>query len=208
MAIGPHSPPAAKQLERLHKEVLACTRCVERGYLAAAHPIFSGRHSDRIMLVGQAPGRVSVDKAVPFGGPSGPRLEHWLELAGFEKGAFRSRVYLTSLIKCDPGRSDRGHGDRKPSPQEVALCRPFLDDELRVVQPKVVLLVGTMAIAAFLRAAPLEEIVGTLVEQDGKLLLPLPHPSGASRWLNDPPHQEVLANAITKLALCRQKYGL
>ena len=208
MAIGSDSPPTAERLERLHATVLACTRCVERGYTANARPIFSGRHSDRIMLIGQAPGRVSAEKALPFGGPSGPRLEQWLERAGFEKGALRSRVYLTSLTKCDPGRSNSGHGDRKPSPQEVALCRPFLDEELRIVQPKVVLLVGTMAIATFLGPAPLEEMVGSLVEQDTRLFLPLPHPSGASRWLNDPPHQELLANAITKLAALRQDYAL
>src|SRR5581483_10109981 len=94
----------------------------------------------------------------------------------------------------------RGNGDRRPSPQEVALCRPYLEEELKLVQPRVVLLVGAMAIEAFFGKGKLETIIGTHQERDGMFFLPLPHPSGFSRWLNEPEHQQLLYQALTLLA--------
>jgi uracil-DNA glycosylase len=87
--------------------------------------------------------------------------------------------------------------------QEVALCRPFLEEEISLLQPKIVLLVGTMAIEAFFGKVRLEEVIGTCVERDGMLLLPLPHPSGVSRWLNDPAHQKLHQQALKQLSAWR-----
>ncbi len=117
-------------------------------------------------------------------------------------------TYLSSLTRCDPGKNPRGTGDRRPSPQEVALCRPYLEEELRLVQPKVVLLVGAMAIEAFFGKGKLEDIIGTYQERDGMFFLPLPHPSGVSRWLNEPEHQRLLHSALALLAHWRMLYGL
>jgi len=135
-------------------------------------------------------------------------LQQWLERAGFPPGYLHEHVYLSSLTRCDPGKSLRGNGDRRPSPQEIALCRPFLAAELKLLQPKVVLLVGMMAIEAYLGKARLEQLIGTYREQDGMLFLPLPHPSGVSRWLNDPAHQTLLQDALAILAKWRQMYSL
>jgi uracil-DNA glycosylase len=88
------------------------------------------------------------------------------------------------------------------------LCRPYLEAELRIVQPKVVLLVGAMAIETFFARGPLEGIIGRYQERDTLLLLPLPHPSGVSRWLNDPAHQHLLQKALTILAAWREGYAL
>ena len=90
----------------------------------------------------------------------------------------------------------------------MALCRPYLDAEFRLVQPKVVLLVGTMAIEAFFGKGKLEDIIGTYLERDDMLFLPLPHPSGVSRWLNDPIHQDLLSVALDHLAAWRTSYKL
>jgi uracil-DNA glycosylase len=80
------------------------------------------------------------------------------------------------------------------------LCRPYLDEELGLVRPRVLALLGGLAIQVFWGPAKLDEIVGTYrEEQDGRLLLPLPHPSGASRWLNPPEHQALLAKALEQL---------
>jgi len=115
---------------------------------------------------------------------------------------------LSSLKHCDPGKNPRGNGDRKPSRQETELCRPFLDAELRLVQPRVVLLVGTMAIETFFGKTRLEDLIGTYTESDDTLFLPLPHPSGVSRWLNDLQHQQLLQQALQLLAQWRIAYEL
>lgn len=192
----------------LQQRILACRLCEQQGYINAARPLTSGRASDRIMVIGQAPGHRSVANGRSFSGPGGGVLQRWLEQAGFPPGYLHTHAYLSSLTHCDPGPNPRGNGDRRPSPQELALCRPFLDVELRLLQPKVVLLVGAMAIEAFLGKVKLEDVIGTYVERDGMLLLPLPHPSGVSRWLLDPAHQALLHKALAILAQWRVTYAL
>src|SRR5258708_9493735 len=142
----------AKQTEvvALQQRIRTCRLCEQHGYIPMAHPIVSGRASDRIMVIGQAPGHLSVANEKPFSGPGGRVLQKWLELAGFPADYLHEHTYLSSLTHCDPGKNPRGDGDRRPSPQEIALCRPYLLLELKIVQPKVVLLIGTMAIETFL----------------------------------------------------------
>jgi uracil-DNA glycosylase family 4 len=225
----------------LHAEMRACERCVAAGYLAQASGVagYRGRIGDRVMLIGQAPGRLSVARGEPFSGPGGKTLERWLELAGFAPGALRREVYLSAMTKCDPGRNPRGDGDRKPSPPELALCRPFLLRELELARPQVILLVGGMAITAFMGARRLDDVVGhvyvaapdgptewvdtdvdgdgdvganvdagattsaTPIADDAVYLVPLPHPSGVSRWLNDATHQALVARAMAWLGAWR-----
>ena len=192
----------------LQQRIRSCRLCQEQGYIREAHPIVSGRATDRILVIGQAPGHRSIAKDLPFSGPGGRILQKWLEQAGFPAGYLHEHTYLSSLTRCDPGRNPRGNGDRRPSPQEVALCRPYLEAELELLRPRVVLLVGTMAIEAFFGKGRLEEIIGTFEERDGMFLLPLPHPSGVSRWLNDAEHIELLRKALGILAEWRVTYGL
>lgn len=192
----------------LQQRILSCRLCQQHGYIPIAHPIVSGQASDRILVIGQAPGHRSVAKDKPFSGPGGRVLQKWLELAGFPPGYLHEHTYLSSLTRCDPGKNPRGDGDRRPSPQEIALCRPYLETEFRLVNPKVVLLVGTMAIETFFGKVRLEDVIGTYRERDGMLLLPLPHPSGVSRWLNDPAHQQLHVKALALLTEWRVLYEL
>jgi uracil-DNA glycosylase len=99
-------------------------------------------------------------------------------------------------------------GQGRPSPTELGLCRPFLADELRLVQPRIVLAIGGMAIEHFLGRASLDSVVGTMAEVDGRRILPLPHPSGVSRWLNEPAHQHLVERALALLAQSREDLGL
>jgi len=135
----------------LQHRIWCCKLCEEHGYISNAQPLVTGRPDDRIMVIGQAPGHRSIAKGRSFSGPGGTVLQKWLEQAGFPPGYLHSHVYLSSLTRCDPGRNPRGDGDRRPSPSEIALCKPFLDAEFRLLQPEVILLVGTMAIEAFFR---------------------------------------------------------
>ena len=192
----------------LQQRIRSCRLCQDHGYIAVARPIVSGRATDRVLVIGQAPGHRSVAKGRSFSGPGGAILQKWLEQAGFPPRYLHEHAYLSSLTRCDPGRNPRGDGDRRPSSQEVALCRPFLEEEMRRLRPKVVLLVGTMAIEVFFGKVRLEEVIGTFEERDGMLLLPLPHPSGVSRWLNDPAHLRLHQRALEFLSAWRVIYEL
>ncbi len=194
-----------RQLAELHDEIRICEKCVMAGYLAQANTVGAtrGRIGDAVMVVGQAPGHLSVERGIPFAGPGGIILDRWLQQAGFAAGALHRKVYLSALTRCDPGKNPRGTGDRKPTPPELALCRPYLLRELELVRPQVILPVGGMAIAAFLGPQRLEDAIGETFEQNGVLLMPLPHPSGVSRWLNDPAHQQLLARALERLSVWR-----
>lgn len=195
-------------LHALQQRIQTCRLCQVQGYLTQARPLVSGPPDARVMVIGQAPGQRSIANGRPFSGPGGRTLQKWLELAGFPPGYLHARVYLSSLTRCDPGPNPRGNGDRRPSPAELALCRPYLDAELRLLRPQVVLLVGSMAIETFCGKTRLETIIGTSREHDGMLFLPLPHPSGVSRWLLASEHQKLLLQALRLLSAWREIYDL
>jgi len=195
-------------IKALQLRIRCCRLCQEHGYIPKARPLVGGRPDDRIMVIGQAPGHRSIAKGRSFSGPGGTILQKWLEQAGFPPGYLHLHTYLSSLTRCDPGRNPRGDGDRRPSPSEIALCKPFLDAELQLLQPRVVLLVGTMAIETFFGKVKLDEVIGTYQEREGMLFLPLPHPSGVSRWLNDPEHLKLHQQALEILAQWRVAYNL
>lgn len=197
------------ELERFAAEVGGCRACEVAGYLARAHPIRPTPIDEpRLMLIGQAPGSVTDRKGYHFAGPAGRFLETWFDRAGFPAGYFRTHVYLTSLTRCFPGKSPSGNGDRPPSNAEIALCRPFLDREFELIQPRLVLLVGKMAIDACLGKHPLADTVGRAYDRDGRSFLPLPHASGVSRWLNDPANLARLDQALAELGKLRVQLAL
>ncbi len=197
------------ELEAFAASVVACRACEAAGYLARANPIRPALIAKpQVMLIGQAPGTVSDKKGYHFAGPAGAFLEIWLERAGFPKGYFRDHVYLTSLTRCFPGKGKSGNGDRPPSRAEIALCRGFLNREFELIQPKVVLLVGKMAIDAFIGKQLLTETVGKVFEIDNRRFVPLPHASGVSRWLNSPENQARLNQALTQLSHLREELQL
>ena len=199
-------PAKFASLAELQAAMRPCRRCEDAGLLAKANPVAGGRGpADAwLMLIGQAPGRLSVERGIPFGGPGGVVLDQWLTRAGFPPNYLRTGVYLTALTRCFPGKATSGKGDRAPSPAEIALCRPWLEAEFALIDPKVVLLVGQMAIRAFLGPQPLAECVGAQFQQNGRIWLPLPHPSGVSRWLNAPAHQALVDRALARLAQLRE----
>jgi uracil-DNA glycosylase len=203
--------PVAPVQQTLVRDVLACRACEHAGYLAHANPIRPEPLAEpRMLLIGQAPGPVTDRKGYHFAGPAGRFLELWLGRAGFPPGHFRDHVYLTSLTRCFPGKSPGGNGDRPPSRAEIALCRPFLEREFDLLRPKVVLLVGRMAIDAFVPGKrPLTELIGQVFSDDqGRVLVPLPHASGVSRWLNAPMNQALLERALEQLSRLRVELDL
>jgi uracil-DNA glycosylase len=195
------SDPRQHALDDLHQQLHACRLCLEAGYDIYPRAIFSGQLGARLMVIGQAPGITEKDAGRPFNAGSGTRLFRWLAEAGVEESWFRNTQYMTSVTKCYPGRSRSGSGDRVPSPAERRLCRRYLEAEIVLLDPALILPVGRLAIGLFFPAGQsLDEIIGTQMQVDGRWVVPLPHPSGASRWHQSAENRERVRQAIELIA--------
>lgn len=183
----------------------ACRVCADAGIIKEANPTFSGEWGAPFFVVGQAPGLAERESRRPFSGRAGKELDRWMVKAGFESvEEFRRLAYIAALMRCFPGRNQSGSGDLRPPPAAIANCAHWLDAELRMLRPQILILVGRMAIARFLGPGPLEDRVGRAFG-DRPVMIPLPHPSGQSRWLNDSANRDRLAHALALLARHRAR---
>jgi uracil-DNA glycosylase len=148
------------------------------------------------MIVGQAPGVVEGEERRPWRGRAGQTLRRWLEL---DEGEFYRLFYCASVTRCYPGRHASGRGDRPPTPPELELCRFWLEWELRLLDPRVIVPVGVLAARRLLGIARLDDCVGHRFELGSATAIPLPHPSGASGWLNSPSNRARLERALEAL---------
>ena len=157
------------------------------------------------MLIGQAPGRREIETGLPFAHEAGRRLVAWLGEVGISLEDFRLRWYVTSVGKCYPGRRPGASVDSPPSRADIRRWSPFLDEEVRLLDPRLVVLVGGVAHRfAFGEAARLDELVGRRLRwahAPGADVIALPHPSGASTWLNDPGHVGLWHASIDLMAV-------
>ena len=202
-------PSRQQALAALHAQIYACRQCLEAGHHITPGPVVRGVHSAEIMTIGQAPGPTEVVAKRPFNAGSGKRLFQWLGEAGFDEDIFRATQYMTAVTKCYPGKSNGGHGDRVPSKDEQALCRPWLEQEIAIVNPKVIIPIGRLAIGLFFDARlPLEKIVGAQIEREGRIIIPLAHPSGASTWHQKPENRALVKKAIRLIRKQRERLGL
>ncbi len=187
----------------------ACRQCLEAGFSVTPGAVFSGPASARLMIVGQAPGVTECETGRPFNGTSGQRLFEWLAEAGWDEAAFRATQYITAITKCYPGKSPNGKGDRAPTRAEQKLCALYLKQELGLVQPEIVVPVGSMAVRRFLGQVRLSDVVGDVIEgSGGRFIVPLPHPSGVNLWLNRRNNQERVAQALAHLQRLRKRLAL
>ena len=156
------------------------------------------------MLVGQAPGKVESGGGVAFAGRAGRTLFSWLEKAGIDEPTARNSIYIAAVTRCFPGPHPSGRGDRVPSREEQERCADWLDAELRIIRPKLLIPVGRLAIERFLPAVPLVELIGTkrTVSHIGgdSVVVPLPHPSGASSWIYERENRALVDKAIGLIA--------
>jgi uracil-DNA glycosylase len=196
----PRRAAAGTELRVLQDAMPACD--------GGAVPVLSGDGTERAMLIGQAPGWREIETGLPFAWDAGKRLCGWLAAAGIGVEDFRGRWYVTSIGKCYPGRAPGSSVDRPPSRTEIARWTPFLREELRLVRPRLVLLVGGLAHRfAFGPTARLDELVGRELAWEaapGASVLCLPHPSGASTWLNDPVRVKLWRDGV---ALLRDRWS-
>jgi uracil-DNA glycosylase len=166
-------------------------------------PVLSGDGSEEAMLIGQAPGWREIETGLPFAHDAGRRLVGWLGLAGVTVTDFRERWYVTSVGKCYPGRRAGASVDSPPTPAELRRWSPILDEEVRLLAPRLVVLVGGVAHRyAFGPDARLDTLVGRDLSWErapAAGVLALPHPSGASTWLNDAGRRELWRRGIELL---------
>lgn len=182
----------AEHLQALHR----CRLCP--GMESA--PVVGAVEDARIFLMGQAPGPKEPQFGKPFAWTAGKTLFKWFYSIGVEEEVFRQRVYMGAVVRCFPGKQANQQGDRKPGKKEIMACRSHFDREFAILKPELMLLVGKMAIEQFLPPGKLDGMVGrafTLNHHGHDFTaIPLPHPSGLSRWI-----QSDKGKALTRQAL-------
>ncbi len=197
---------SGQSLSELQADMKECRLCLMEGFEIYPPAVFSGKKLADFMTIGQAPGITEQQAQRPFNAGSGTRLFGWLARAGIEEEWFRSTQYMTSITKCYPGRQSSGSGDRVPTRGEQELCRPFLDNEIELVNPQVIIPIGRLAINLFYpKKLKLSEIIGTQKEIAGRWIIPLPHSSGASRWHQIEENRQLISAAITLIMNHREK---
>jgi uracil-DNA glycosylase len=170
-----------RSLASLQRDNGRCRACLEAGYRLESLPVFEGRAGQQAYILGQAPGIVEGAERRPWRGRAGQTLRRWLDL---DEDAFYAVFYCASVTRCYPGKPDSGRGDRTPTPREQELCSFWREWELRLLRPRLILTVGGLAARRLLGLQNLTACVGGRFELDGACVVPLPHPSGASGWLN------------------------
>jgi len=193
-------------LDNVQRALAVCRRCADAGYFIGSTPISTVNAGATFMTIGQAPGRHEAEVShAPFSGPAGRRLFRWLAQAGFDEAEFRATQAMVAITRCYPGPHPAGRGDRVPTRAEQALCAPWLEAELALIQPRVLIPIGGLAIGRFLGTdRAMTDLIGERFERDGRIIVPLPHPSGASQWFNMAENKERLARALEILAELRR----
>lgn len=190
--------PIEQDLRHHQRRLKRCRRCPEM-----LRPVVTGAPVvSPVLAVGQAPGVREGELRRPFAWTAGKTLFGWFARIGLDEEAFRARVYLAAVCRCFPGKNPRG-GDRVPTPDEIESCAPWLEAEIRLLRPRLILPIGKLAIARFLPVERLKDVVGTRarVEVYGHSadVVPLPHPSGASTWHRTEPGKTLLARALREI---------
>ena len=153
-----------------------------------------------LFLIGQAPGIREPAAQKNFAWTAGKRLFQWFQSLGMTEEKIRQYAYITAVTKCYPGKAVHGKGDRKPNPQEIENCAPYLEEALRLLSPSVVVLIGGVAIERILGPHKFSEVIGKEFRKDlpggPAWVIPVPHPSGASPWPYLPGNKEKLERAL------------
>lgn len=202
----------------------ACTKCAVEmsgrpvdptGSLehVVPRPIVLALKPKPFMLVGQAPGLTEYQQGRPFSGQAGSEIRRLFAECGCGSDDFERLVHSSAVAKCYPGSKLVTKGTRsrredlKPSTVMISNCSLFLQAQLKIVDPRVIILLGGMPLKAYVQwktgkasAAPLAQWVGQADEWQGRRVIPLAHTSGLSTWLNDPQNKALQENAKRLLA--------
>ncbi len=181
-------------------DLLQCRRCPRM----QSTPVSGGPVLSDVMLIGQAPGPREPVLQRPFAHTAGKTMFRWFErFCGLNEAAVRSTIYFAAVCRCFPGKNSSG-SDRVPAPDEIRNCSSWMDDEIKILRPRLMIPVGRLAIAQFLDCTKLEEMIGRSFRatraQHRFDVIPLPHPSGASPWHKISPGKDLLERALNLIA--------
>ena len=185
-----------RSLASLQRDNRACRACAEAGHPIESLPVFEGRPGQKAFIFGQAPGIVEGEERRPWRGRAGQTLRRWLDM---DEDAFYATFYCASVTRCYPGRAPRGGGDRTPTAREQELCSFWREWELALLRPRLIVPVGGLAIRRLLGVTSLDASVGERFEVGDAVAVPLPHPSGVSRWMNQAENRERVERAVERI---------
>lgn len=180
--------------------LLQCRRCPRM----IPPPVSGGPVVSDVIIIGQAPGVREPVLNRPFAWTAGKTLFRWFdEFCGMNEATVRSTIYFAAVCRCFPGKAPSG-GDRVPAPDEIRNCSSWMDEEFKILRPRLAIPVGRLAIAQFITFEKLDAVIGRKfrAERAGVTVdvIPLPHPSGASPWHKLSPGKELLGKAMRKIA--------
>ena len=182
-------------IQQHHRRLSECRLCPEM-----IPPVIIGQPvASKILLVGQAPGIHEGDIGRPFGWTAGKTLFKWFQSIGVDEERFRQQVYMSAVCRCFPGKNPKG-GDRVPNKKEIGVCSQWINNEVAMLEPQLVIPVGKLAISQYLPVSKLVDVIGQSFNQEingvNTRLIPLPHPSGASTWHQSDPGKSLLQQAL------------
>jgi uracil-DNA glycosylase len=156
------------QLEALAAEVRACTNCgLAAGRIKAVPG--EGPHNAELMLIGEGPGFNEDKQGRPFVGASGQFLTELIAKAGYK----REEVFIANVVKCRPPNN------RDPLPEEISACGKFLDRQIEIINPKVIVTLGRFSMAKYFPGAKISAIHGQAKVINGRTIVPMFHPAAA-----------------------------
>jgi len=194
-----------RSIASLQRDERVCRACIEAGYPLESLPIAQPYAGQRAYVYGQAPGIQEGQERLPWRGRAGRTLRRWLDM---DEQTFYATFYCASVTRCYPGRAPSGRGDRTPTPREQELCAFWREWEFELMRPRLIVTVGGLAARRLLGVSSVTECVGVRYELDGAVAIPLPHPSGASGWLNVQANRTRVADAARTVVAELEGLGL
>ncbi len=159
---------AEQELKQIAKEVSDCTKCPLHYSRKNAVPGEGPAHA-KIMFIGEGPGFYENEQGRPFVGAAGKFLDELLEKIHLK----RSDVFITNVVKCRPPKN------RDPEPEELAACDAYLERQIQVINPKVIVTLGRYSMGRFLPNAKISQVHGRASQVNGPLVVAMYHPAAA-----------------------------
>ena len=162
------------QLSTLAEQVAACTRCQELADTRTQTVFGVGNPEADIMFIGEAPGADEDKQGEPFVGKAGQLLTKIIQTMGYS----RDTVYIGNILKCRPDTPGKTSGNRKPTPEEMDICKPYVLRQIEIIQPKVIVALGATAVHGLLDGTQgITRLRGTWMDFQGVPTMPTFHPS-------------------------------
>jgi uracil-DNA glycosylase family 4 len=176
---------AKTELEALHQEIAVCKKCILHRSRVKAVPGAGPKDAD-IMFIGEAPGFHENQQGLPFVGAAGKFLDELLEKIDLK----RDNVFITNVVKCRPP------GNRDPQAAEIEACRPYLDQQIELIKPKMVITLGRFSMARYFPNAKISQIHGQPRKMEGVIYYPMYHPAAA---LHQPSLRRTVEEDVLKI---------